>query len=74
MATKQRFKILDVFRDASMQLQAFLQTKPDLNDTEQLCIENCIMMTQITYQQWGDGKYKEKRLTRRKPGKPPSSS
>jgi hypothetical protein len=73
MATEQRFKVLNIFHDASLQLQALLRTGPALNEAEQLFIENCIMMTQIEYQQWGQNKYRDKRQSGRNTGESPFS-
>lgn len=44
--------VLKAFRLASADLRTFLGNRPALTDSEQLAIENCLLMLQIEYARW----------------------
>ena len=52
MSEKQLPKALKDFKAAALNLRTLLKNNCSLSDSEQLGIENCILMLQIEYGQW----------------------
>ena len=53
-------KVLQDFKLISGQLQAFLRKRPSLTDSQQLAIENCLLMLQIEYGHWRQDEIRRK--------------
>jgi hypothetical protein len=56
MPEKQLAKAVKDFKSAALNLRTLLKNNCSLSDSEQLGIENCILMLQIEYGQWRKAK------------------
>lgn len=59
MPEKQHNMLKD-FRLMSTEMRAFLRKNHPLKDSEQLLIENCLLMLQMEYAQWRQDHLKER--------------
>lgn len=63
MGEKER-RVLKTLKDTALSMRAFLRKSPPLNESEQLSIENSLLMIQMEYTHWRKERYEKDGLAR----------